>query len=68
MVLIRTVYAIAIQYGVRSSAVGVSVGKSRAAVLRRNERTRVSSASDDEVGGFPARCANVQNGKGMMIQ
>jgi hypothetical protein len=29
-----------------------SVGKSRAAVLRRSERRRLSSASDDEVGGF----------------
>jgi len=28
---------------------------SRAAVLRRNEQTRFSSASDDEVGGFRAR-------------
>jgi len=26
---------------------------SRAAVLRRSERTRFSSASADEVGGFP---------------
>jgi hypothetical protein len=32
-----------------------SVGKSRAAVLRRSERRRFSSASDDEVGGFHAR-------------
>jgi hypothetical protein len=32
-----------------------SVGKSRAAVLRRSERRRSSSASDDEVGGLPAR-------------
>ena len=30
--------------------------ESRAAVLRRNEQTRVLSASDDEVGGH-ARCA-----------
>ena len=32
-----------------------SVGKSRAAVLRRSERRRCSSASDDEVGGLQAR-------------
>jgi hypothetical protein len=32
-----------------------SVGKSRAAVLRRREQRRFSSASDDEVGGFHAR-------------
>ena len=32
--------------------------ESRAAVLRRSEQTRFSSASDDEVGGFHARCAN----------
>ena len=31
--------------------VATSVGKSRAAVLRRSERRRFSSASDDEVGG-----------------
>jgi len=31
---------------------------SRAAVLRRSERTRFSSASADEVGGFRARCAS----------
>jgi hypothetical protein len=30
---------------------------SRAAVLRRNEPTRFSSASDDEVGGYKARSA-----------
>ena len=30
---------------------------SRAAVLRRNEGTRFSSPSDDEVGGYPARSA-----------
>jgi hypothetical protein len=30
---------------------------SRAAVLRRNEPTRFSSASDDKVGGLPARSA-----------
>ena len=30
---------------------------SRAAVLRRSERTRVLSARDDEVGGFRARSA-----------
>jgi hypothetical protein len=30
---------------------------SRAAVLRRSESTRFSSASDDKVGGFPARSA-----------
>jgi hypothetical protein len=29
----------------------------RAAVLRRREPTRFSSASDDEVGGLPARSA-----------
>ena len=29
----------------------------RAAVLRRSESTRFSSASDDKVGGFPARSA-----------
>ena len=38
--------------------------ESRAAVLRRSEQTRFSSASDDEVGGFQARCANAQS-KGM---
>jgi hypothetical protein len=32
-----------------------SVGKSRAAVLRRSERRRLSSANDDEVGGSHAR-------------
>ena len=32
--------------------------ESRAAVLGRSEQTRFSSASDDEVGGFQARCAN----------
>jgi hypothetical protein len=32
--------------------------ESRAAVLRRSEPTRFSSASDDEVGGFTARCAS----------
>jgi hypothetical protein len=31
---------------------------SRAAVLRRSERTCFSSASADEVGGFRARCAS----------
>jgi hypothetical protein len=30
---------------------------SRAAVLRRSEGTRVSSRSDDEVGGYEARSA-----------
>jgi hypothetical protein len=30
---------------------------SRAAVLRRSESTRMSSASDDKVGGLPARSA-----------
>jgi hypothetical protein len=30
---------------------------SRVAVLRRNEGTRCSSLSDDEVGGYPARSA-----------
>jgi hypothetical protein len=30
---------------------------SRAVVLRRSERTRFWSASDDEVGGFGARSA-----------
>jgi hypothetical protein len=30
---------------------------SRAAVLRRNEPTRFSSARDDEVGGYGARSA-----------
>jgi hypothetical protein len=39
---------------------GVSVGN-RAAVLRRSEQTRFSSARDDEVGGFHARCANAPN-------
>ena len=32
--------------------------QSSSAVLRRNEQARFSSASDDEVGGFHARCAN----------
>ena len=32
--------------------------ESRPAALRRSEQTRFSSASDDEVGGFHARCAN----------
>jgi hypothetical protein len=41
------------------SAIRASAGEqldpgSRAAVLRRSERTRLSSASDDEVGGFPS--------------
>jgi hypothetical protein len=40
---------------------GVSVGN-RAAVLRRSEQTRCSSASDDEVGGFHARCAYALSG------
>ena len=31
---------------------------SRAAVLRRSERTCFSSASADEVGAFRARCAS----------
>ena len=31
---------------------------SRAAELRRSERTRFPSASADEVGGFRARCAS----------
>jgi hypothetical protein len=35
-----------------SSSRAASVGKLRAAVLRRSERRRLSSASDDEVGGF----------------
>ena len=35
--------------------------ESRAAVLRRSEQTCFSSASDDEVGGFQARCANAQS-------
>ena len=35
--------------------------KSRTTVLRRSEQIRFSSASDDEVGGFRARCANVQS-------
>jgi hypothetical protein len=41
--------------------------ESRAAVLRRNEQTRFSSASDDEVGGFHARCANAPAGVGQKI-
>jgi hypothetical protein len=32
--------------------------KSRAAVLRRREQTRSSSANDNEVGGDRARCAS----------
>jgi hypothetical protein len=32
-----------------------SVRKSRAAVVMRSERRRLSSASDDELGGFHAR-------------
>src|SRR6476620_10732189 len=35
--------------------------ESRAAVLRRSEQTCFSSTSDDEVGGFQARCANAQS-------
>jgi hypothetical protein len=40
-----------------SAAVVVARTGSRAAVLRRSELTRFSSASDDKVGGFPARSA-----------
>jgi hypothetical protein len=36
---------------------------SRAAVLRRSERTCCSSASADEVGGFRARCASRETKK-----
>jgi hypothetical protein len=39
------------------SAVVVARTGSRAALLRRSESTRFSSASDDKVGGFPARSA-----------
>ena len=38
--------------------------ESRTAALRRSEQTRFSSASDDEVGGFHARCASAHR-KGM---
>ena len=41
--------------------------ESRPAVLRRSERTRFSSASDDEVGGFQARCANAPNKGGVSV-
>ena len=37
------------------SRFAASVGKSRAAVLRRSERRVLSFASVDEVGGFHAR-------------
>jgi hypothetical protein len=40
-----------------SAAVVVARTGSRAAVLRRSEPTRFSSASDDKVGGYPARSA-----------
>jgi DNA-binding transcriptional ArsR family regulator len=36
---------------------------SRAAVLRRREPTRISSASDDKVGGFPTRSARSELGE-----
>jgi hypothetical protein len=36
---------------------------SRAAVLRRSEPTRFSSANDDEVGGYPARSARRELGE-----
>ena len=38
---------------------------SRAAVLRRNERTCFSSTSDDEVGGLPARLREQLTNKGL---
>jgi hypothetical protein len=37
-----------------SAAVVVARTGSRAAVLRRSEPTRLSSASDDKGGGFPS--------------
>ena len=40
-----------------SAAVDVARTGSCDAVLRRSETTRFSSASDDKVGGFPARSA-----------
>jgi hypothetical protein len=40
-----------------SAAAVVARTGSRAAVLRRSESTRFSSASDDKVSGFPARSA-----------
>ena len=46
--------------------VATSVGKSRAAVLRRSERRRFSSASDDEVGGFHARLREQLKSKGRL--
>jgi DNA-binding transcriptional ArsR family regulator len=36
---------------------------SRGTVLRRREPTRISSASDDKVGGFPARSARSELGE-----
>ncbi|HEY6812806.1 MAG TPA: hypothetical protein VI074_08945, partial [Propionibacteriaceae bacterium] len=38
---------------------------SRAAVLRRSEPTRLSSPSDDKVGGFPARSARSERSNQM---
>jgi hypothetical protein len=42
---------------VRSIVGSAAVSGSRAAVLRRNEGTRLRSARDDEVGGYPVRSA-----------
>jgi hypothetical protein len=42
----------------RQLIIGRERRESRTAALRRSEQTRFSSASDDEVGGFHARCAN----------
>jgi hypothetical protein len=41
----------------RALASGAIKHGSRVAVLRRSEETRLSSPSDDEVGGYPARSA-----------
>ena len=48
---------------IRASGSEQSNLRSRAATLRKREPTRFSSASDDEVGGFPARSAPSEHGE-----
>ena len=47
--------------------VAASVGNRAPAVVRRSEQRRFSSASDDEVGGCPARDARAASPKEMSV-
>jgi hypothetical protein len=44
-------------FPLRATTVGAGSSGSQAAVLRRSEPTRLSSANDDKVGGLLARSA-----------